>query len=34
VPIPADIVADLISKEDVDWYDDNSEEKYEPISDL
>ena len=34
VPIPADIVADLISKEDVDWYEDNIEEKYEPESDL
>ena len=34
VPIPADIDADLISKEDVDWYEDNIEEKYEPESDL
>ena len=32
VPIPADIVADLISKEDVDWYYDD--EKYEPESEL
>ena len=31
VPIPADMVADLIAKEDVEWYDD---EKYEPESDL
>jgi len=33
VPIPADIVADLISKEDLDWYDYDNE-KYEPESDL
>jgi len=31
VPIPADLVGELISKEDVEWYDD---EKYEPESDL
>ena len=31
VPIPADMVADLISKEDLEWYDD---EKYEPESEL
>jgi len=31
VPIPADMVADLIAKEDLEWYDD---EKYEPESDL
>ncbi len=31
VPIPADLVGDLISKEDLEWYDD---EKYEPKSDL
>ena len=31
VPIPADIVADLISKEELEWYDD---EKYEPESEL
>jgi len=29
--IPADIVADLISKEEIDWFDDES---YEPESDL
>lgn len=27
VPIPADMVADLIAKEDLEWYED---EKYEP----
>ncbi len=32
VPIPADIVANLISKEEVDWYYDD--EKYEPESEL
>lgn len=31
VPIPADMVADLIAKEDLEWFDD---EKYEPESDL
>ena len=31
VPIPADLVGDLIGKEDEDWYDD---EKYEPESEL
>ena len=31
VPIPADLVGDLIGKEDEDWYDD---EKYEPESDI
>lgn len=31
VPIPADLVGDLIGKEDEEWYDD---EKYEPESDL
>jgi len=31
VPIPADLVGDLIGKEDLEWYDD---EKYEPESDL
>ena len=31
VPIPADLVGELISKEDLEWYDD---EKYEPESDL
>jgi len=31
VPISADIVADLISKENVEWHD---EEKYEPVSEL
>ena len=30
-PIPADIVANLISKEEIDWSDD---ERYEPESDL
>jgi len=29
--IPADIVADLISNEEIDWFD---EEIYEPESDL
>jgi len=33
VPISADIMADLISKKDVDWYD-YEDEKYEPASDL
>lgn len=31
VPIPADMVSDLISKDDLEWYDD---EKYEPESKL
>ena len=31
VPIPADIVADLISKDAVEWFDN---EKYEPESEL
>lgn len=31
VPIPADLVGDLIGKEEDEWYDD---EKYEPESDL
>lgn len=31
VPIPADMVADLIAKEDFEWYDD---EKYDPESNL
>ena len=31
VPIPADLVGDLIGKEDLEWFD---EEKYEPESDL
>ncbi|MEM3064674.1 MAG: hypothetical protein QW177_04805 [Candidatus Nitrosotenuis sp.] len=31
VPIPADVVADLIAKEDLEWHDD---EKYEPESEL
>jgi len=31
VPIPADLVGELIGKEDVNWYDD---EKYEPESEL
>jgi hypothetical protein len=31
MPIPIDLVGELISKEDVEWYDD---EKYEPESDL
>jgi len=34
VPIPVDIMADLISKEDVEWYEDNIEEKYLPESEL
>jgi len=33
VPIPADIVADLISKENVERYD-YDDEKYEPESEL
>jgi len=32
--MPADIVADLISKKDVEWYGDDNEEKYEPESEL
>jgi len=31
VPIPADLVAGLIGKEDLEWYDD---EKYEHESEL
>lgn len=31
MPIPIDLVGEIISKEDVEWYDD---EKYEPESDL
>lgn len=31
VPIPADMVSDLIAKQDLEWYDD---EKYEPESEL
>jgi len=31
VPIPADLVGELIGKEDLEWYDD---EKYDPESDL
>jgi len=34
VPISADIMADLISKKDVEWYEDDNEEKYEPESDI
>lgn len=34
VPISADIMADLISKEDVEWYEDANEARYEPKSDL
>jgi len=34
VPISADIMADLISKKDVEWYEDDDEEKYEPESEL
>ena len=32
VPIPADIVADLISKDDLEWYDYENEDEYEPES--
>jgi len=34
VPISADIMTDLISKKDVDWYEDAIDEKYVPESDL
>jgi len=34
VPISADIVADLITKENVDWFENSIEEKYEPESEL
>ena len=30
VPIPADLVGDLIGKEDLEWYD----ERYDPESEL
>lgn len=31
MPIPIDLVGELISKEDLEWYED---EKYDPESDL
>lgn len=34
VPIPADVVGDLIGKEDLEWYDVQNDEKYEPESEL
>jgi len=34
VPIPADLVGDLIGKEDLEWYDSENNVKYDPESDL
>jgi hypothetical protein len=34
VPIPADLVGNLIGKENLEWYDVQNDEKYEPESDL
>jgi len=34
MPISVDIVADLISKDDIEWWDVENETKYEPVSNL